>query len=139
MSNIEWFKSAKYGMMVHFGIYSMLEGTYRGKRGSNYAEWIAANTRIGNGLGDYVSCGDNVLPDKYTEGLMESPVTFNKTWGYKSFDNEWKSAAQVLEIMRKCNDKGANLLLNVGPDRLGRILAPSVDILRQVGKALKSE
>ena len=48
MNNIEWFKSAKYGMMVHFGIYSMLEGTYRGKRGSNYAEWIAANQRIPN-------------------------------------------------------------------------------------------
>ena len=104
-----------------------------------YQPGCLVNTRIGNGLGDYVSCGDNVLPEKYAEGLMESPVTFNKTWGYKSFDNEWKSAEQVLEIMRKCNDKGANLLLNVGPDHLGRIPAPSVNILRQVGKALKSE
>ena len=101
-----------------------------------YQPGCLVNTRIGNGLGDYVSCGDNVLPEKYTEGLIESPVTLNKTWGYKSFDNEWKSADNVLDILAKCNEKGANLLLNVGPDHLGRIPAPAVDILRQVGMKL---
>ena len=101
-----------------------------------YQPGCLVNTRLGNGLGDYVSCGDNTLPETYTEALMESPVTLNKTWGYKSFDNDWKSAESVLDILQKCNDCGANLLLNVGPDFLGRIPAPAVDILRELGRKL---
>jgi alpha-L-fucosidase len=95
------------------------------------------NTRIGNGLGDYRSCADNSLPEEYTEKLVESPITLNKTWGFKYFDNEWKSPERVLDILHRCNEKGANLLLNVGPDHLGRIPAPAADILREVGKRIK--
>ena len=41
MNNIEWFREAKYGMMVHFGLYSMLAGEYRGRRTPyDYGEWI---------------------------------------------------------------------------------------------------
>jgi alpha-L-fucosidase len=94
------------------------------------------NTRIGNGLGDYRSCADNSLPEEYTEKLVESPITLNKTWGFKYFDNEWKSPERVLDILHRCNEKGANLLLNVGPDHLGRIPAPAADILREVGKRI---
>ncbi len=101
-----------------------------------YQPGCLVNTRIGNGLGDYISCGDNKLPEKHTEALMESPVTLNKTWGYKSFDNDWKSADRVYEILQKCNSCGANLLLNVGPDHLGRIPAPAVDILKELGKKI---
>ena len=101
-----------------------------------YQPGCLVNTRLGNGLGDYVSCGDNTLPETYTEALMESPITLNKTWGYKSFDNDWKSAESVLDILQKCNGCGANLLLNVGPDFLGRIPAPAVDILRELGRKL---
>ena len=99
-----------------------------------YQPGCLVNTRIGNGLGDYVSCGDNTLPKEPTDKLMESPVTLNGTWGYKSFDNDWKSPEAVLEILQKCNAFGANLLLNVGPDHLGRIPGPAVEILREVGK-----
>ncbi|MBR2459944.1 MAG: alpha-L-fucosidase [Clostridia bacterium] len=104
-----------------------------------YQPACLVNTRIGNGLGDYVSCGDNMLPKSYTEGLIESPITLNKTWGYKSFDNEWKSAEQVIDILRKCNEKGANMLINIGPDHLGRIPAPAEQIFRQVGEIIKKK
>jgi len=90
------------------------------------------NSRIGNGVCDYRSCGDNMLPEEYTDELVEAPITLNKTWGYKSFDNEWKSKKDILDILKRCNDKGANLLLNVGPDYLGRIPAPSVDVLKSL-------
>ena len=90
------------------------------------------NSRIGNGMGDYRSLGDNRLPDEYTDALVESPITLNHTWGYKSFDNDWKSAEKVREIYNKCRKCGANLLLNIGPDHLGRLPAPAVDILKQV-------
>ncbi len=93
------------------------------------------NTRIGNGLGDYRSMGDNEIPDEYmNDDLVESPATLNDTWGYKAFDSNWKDATRIKAIKKHLNDRGVNYLLNVGPDHLGRIPAPSVDILREVGR-----
>lgn len=101
----------------------------------HYQPDCLVNSRIGNGLGDYSSMGDNQIPDDFmTDGLFESPATLNRTWGYKSFDNDWKSAQEVLRIKRHLNDRGLNYLLNVGPDGLGRIPAPAQNILREVGK-----
>ena len=49
MNNIEWFREAKYGMMVHFGLYSMLAGEYRGRRTPyDYGEWIQSAFAIPN-------------------------------------------------------------------------------------------
>jgi tRNA pseudouridine55 synthase len=62
------------------------------------------NSRIGNGLGDYSSCGDNCLPEDCCDELIEAPITLNHTWGYKAFDNDWKSPEMVLEILEKCNE-----------------------------------
>ena len=90
------------------------------------------NSRIGNGLGDYRSWGDNQIPDeKMQDGLYESPATLNKTWGYKAFDTDWKPASEVRRIRRHLNERGINYLLNIGPDHLGRIPAPACDILRE--------
>ncbi len=88
------------------------------------------NSRIGNGLGDYRSWGDNQIPDEsMKEGLYESPATLNRTWGYKAFDTDWKPASEVRRIRRHLNERGINYLLNIGPDHLGRIPAPACDIL----------
>lgn len=106
------------------------------------------NSRIGNGIGDYMSCADNETEfDKESSlgsaheravgkrtGLYECPATLNDTWGYKSFDNNWKDADKIREIKKKLNDSGINYLLNVGPDALGRIPAPSVEILKKIGQ-----
>lgn len=93
------------------------------------------NSRIGNGMGDYRSMSDNQIPDEYMHDiLVESPTTLNNTWGYKSFDNDWKNADKVIEIKKHLNSRGVNYLLNVGPDALGRIPAPAIEILRKVGK-----
>ena len=48
MNNIEFYKQAEYGMMMHFGLYSLLGGEYKGKYGSKYAEWIMAHFAIPN-------------------------------------------------------------------------------------------
>ncbi|MBQ8551339.1 MAG: alpha-L-fucosidase [Clostridia bacterium] len=96
------------------------------------------NSRIGNGLGDYRSWGDNQIPDEYMkDGLFETPATLNDTWGYKSYDCHWKSAEKVIELKDHLSERGINYLLNVGPDHLGRIPAPAADILREVGKSLQ--
>lgn len=94
------------------------------------------NSRISRNesVGDYCSWGDNEIPEEYQKnGLFETPATLNDTWGYKPFDENWKSAEEVLRLKRHLNARGINYLLNVGPDPMGRIPAPAQEILRRVG------
>ena len=44
----KWFKQAGLGMMVHWGLYSVLGGEYKGRRVKDYAEWIGSFMRIPN-------------------------------------------------------------------------------------------
>lgn len=43
---IQWFVDAKFGMFVHFGLYSSLGGVYNGKAVDGYAEWIQSTADI---------------------------------------------------------------------------------------------
>ncbi|MDI3311453.1 MAG: alpha-L-fucosidase [Thermoanaerobacterium sp.] len=92
------------------------------------------NSRIGNGFGDYMSTGDNMIPALPYYGDWEVPATLNDTWGYKKDDNNWKPPEKVIKLLVKINSRGGNYLLNVGPDGKGVIPKPSVDILRRVGQ-----
>ena len=42
----QWFKEAKFGLFIHFGLYALLEGEYRGKKTENIAEWIMNDLNI---------------------------------------------------------------------------------------------
>ncbi len=48
MNNREWFKNAEYGMMAHWGLYSVLGGEWQGRRVRDYAEWIQSWLAIPN-------------------------------------------------------------------------------------------
>ena len=48
MDNRTWFKQAQYGMMAHWGLYSLLAGEWRGRRVRDYAEWIQSFMPIPN-------------------------------------------------------------------------------------------
>ncbi len=43
---MDWFADAKYGMFIHFGLYSQLGGVYKGDDSGRYAEWIQSNAQI---------------------------------------------------------------------------------------------
>jgi alpha-L-fucosidase len=45
-NRMQWFLDAKYGMFIHFGLYSQLGGIYKGNDEGRYAEWIQANQQI---------------------------------------------------------------------------------------------
>lgn len=95
------------------------------------------NSRIGaEGVKyDYESSGDNEIPEDDKSGMLyETCATLNDTWGYKSFDNNWKSLEEVIRVKNKLKKLGANYLLNVGPDGLGRLPAKSIEILEKVGQ-----
>ena len=74
---VEWFKDAKFGMFIHWGLYSILEGTYNGhtmpdksypQGNSWYAEWIKPRLEV---------------PDEYYNGLVDefNPVNYDpESW-----------------------------------------------------------
>ncbi|MDD4191393.1 MAG: alpha-L-fucosidase [Mangrovibacterium sp.] len=43
---LKWFNESKYGMFIHFGLYSQLGGIYEGDDSGRYAEWIQSNAQI---------------------------------------------------------------------------------------------
>lgn len=69
-------------------------------------------------------------PDHYWEACY----TMNKSFGYKSYDNNWKSPEEVFKILTDINSKGGNLLLNIGPDKKGDVPKESVKILKRIGR-----
>jgi alpha-L-fucosidase len=87
--------------------------------------------------GDYRSMGDNRIPNEVVHEDWEVPATLNDTWGYKSYDHNWKSPEDVTFKLVDIVSKGGNYLLNVGPTAEGVIPHPMQDILRTVGRWLK--
>jgi alpha-L-fucosidase len=90
------------------------------------------NSRIGNGKGDYGSLGDNQIPEIPMEDPYESPVTLNDTWGYKHYDNNWKTSEEIIEMLAKLSSRNVNLLLNIGPKGDGTIPEETEKILEGV-------
>jgi len=87
--------------------------------------------------GDYRSMGDNRIPNEVIREDWEVPATLNDTWGYKSYDNNWKTPEDLTLKLVDIVSKGGNYLLNVGPTAEGVIPQPSQDNLRTVGRWLK--
>lgn len=90
--------------------------------------------RVGHGLGDYDSAGDNQISAASMKREWETPVTLNDTWGFKKDDNNWKSPTVLIRQMAQVASAGGNYLLNVGPTAEGVIPRPSVERLAEVGK-----
>ncbi len=68
----------------------------------------------------------------------ETCMTMNGTWGYKSFDNNWKSAQTLIHNLVDIASKGGNYLLNVGPTSEGLIPEASVERLQEIGRWMKT-
>ena len=67
----------------------------------------------------------------------ETCMTINSTWGYKSFDHNWKSTETLMHNLIDIASKGGNYLLNVGPTSAGVIPQPEVERLQQIGQWMK--
>lgn len=77
-TNTQWFTDAKYGLFVHFGLYSLLGGVYRGQVAPNTAEWIMRNMQIP--LAEYRTLMQSFDP---TELDARDYVRRAKEWGMK--------------------------------------------------------
>lgn len=77
-SNIKWFTDAKYGLFVHWGLYSMLGGMWKGERAPHTAEWIMKNMQIP--LKDYKILAKEFNPQSFD---AREYVRLAKKWGMK--------------------------------------------------------
>ena len=99
---------------------------------------LIMNNRLGGGYH-----GDTETPEQYVPATgfpgrnWESCMTMNDTWGYKSYDNNWKSTKSIIQDLANVASKGGNMLLNVGPTPAGEIPQPSVERLADVGRWMK--
>jgi alpha-L-fucosidase len=93
------------------------------------------NSRVGNDFGDYWIPGDNKIPEgeEGEDVYWETPGTLNNTWGYKSYDLDWKSTAELLFWITEITSKGGNYLLNVGPTSEGVFPEKNLEQLKAIG------
>ena len=96
------------------------------------------NHRIGNGFGDYIITGDNKIPENADEinRPWETVGTLNNSWGYKSYDDDWKSVPELIFWLVEIVSKGGNYMLNIGPKASGEVPEQSVINLKELGKWL---
>src|SRR6476660_3216975 len=43
---LEWFREAKYGLFIHWGLYAIPAGEWKGQRSPGLGEWIMFRSRI---------------------------------------------------------------------------------------------
>jgi alpha-L-fucosidase len=99
---------------------------------------IIMNNRLGGGYkGDTETPEQHIPAGGFKDRDWETCMTINDTWGYKSYDDHWKSTETLLFNLVDIVSKGGNYLLNVGPTSEGVIPAPEVERLRAVGAWLK--
>jgi alpha-L-fucosidase len=65
-------------------------------------------------------------------------MTMNTTWGFKFYDDKWKSSETLIRNLIDIASKGGNYLLNVGPTAEGLIPAESVTRLSEMGRWMKT-
>jgi alpha-L-fucosidase len=101
---------------------------------------VIVNNRVGKRAtfeADYVTQEQEHFKEAFPKH-WEACYTLNKSWGFKKGDNQWKNAATVYQKLKDVNEKGGNLLLNVGPDGNGVVQPEAFAILLETGKMLEA-
>lgn len=68
---------------------------------------------------------------------LETCQTMNGMWGYKIKDQNYKSTAELIQLLVRTSGKGANLLLNIGPQPDGNLPATALSRLKEMGEWLQ--
>jgi alpha-L-fucosidase len=92
------------------------------------------NNRLGGGYDGDTETPEQFIPATGYPGKdWESCMTINDTWGYKSYDTNFKSTETLLLNLIDIASKGGNYLLNVGPDANGVVPELEQKRLREMG------
>jgi alpha-L-fucosidase len=99
---------------------------------------ILTNNRLGGGYKGDFSTPEQHIPATGLPIDWETCMTMNDTWGFKSYDHNWKSTEMLVRNLIDIASKGGNYLLNVGPTAEGEFPAPSIERLREIGVWMKT-
>jgi alpha-L-fucosidase len=98
----------------------------------DYPDLITNNRLYRPWPGDF-STPEQHVPPTGLDYNWEVCMTMNTSWGYKWYDNNWKSTKELIRMLVDIASKGGNLLLNVGPTAEGEFPEASVERLKQMG------
>lgn len=120
----QWFTDARFGMFIHWGVYSGAEGYWKGEKLRNdndYAEWIMYRNRISKG--EYTGLLDRFVWDEINP---EEWVLLAKESGMK-----------YVTITAKHHDGFALWNSQIGDFHLGHYTSPKRDIIKELAVACK--
>ena len=95
------------------------------------------SSRVGHGLGDYVSHGDMEVSPVNLDVLWESCDTNNDSWSFAWYDNNFKSPKEILHRLISTVGRGGTYLFNVGPNGDGVVPEIGAKFLEQAGDWIK--
>lgn len=75
---MDWWKEAKFGMFIHWGLYCIPSGEWNGKKTTNIAEWILTDLKIP--VAEYKAYANQFNPTKFN---AEELVLLAKAAGMK--------------------------------------------------------
>lgn len=109
---------------------------------------VGNNSHVAAHQGEDFQIFERDLPGEnkagYSEGQevtnslpLETCQTMNKSWGYTVKDTNYKSLEYLIRYLVSTSGKGANLLLNIGPQPNGEIPAAALERLKGMGEWLR--
>lgn len=94
--NLQWFKEAKFGLFIHWGLYSKLAGEYKGKRYYGSGEWIMNQGKIP--VAEYAKVAETFNPihfnaDEWAQlaqdaGIKYMVITAKHHEGFAMYDSK---------------------------------------------------
>lgn len=98
--------------------------------------------------GEDIQLFERDLPGQNTAGYSEQEIstqlpletcqTMNGSWGYRAVDNNYKDAATLIRLIVGAAGRGANLLLNVGPQPSGALPDAAKERLKAIGEWMRA-
>ena len=95
---------------------------------------LLVNERVfrGAGLGDWM-CPEQTVPAKPENRPWETCQTMNGSWGYASWDKNYKTTKTLIQQLVQVVSRDGNYLLNIGPKGDGTVPNESVTKLDSIG------
>ena len=123
-AHMNWWNEAKFGMFIHWGIYSVVGGEYKGQKLPNSAEWMMCRGEIP--IAEYSKYAEQFNPTKFDAdsfvkmakdaGMKYMVITAKHHDGFAMFDSVWGKYDVVdatpfgrdimKELSRACYEQG---------------------------------
>ncbi len=120
-ARMQWFREARFGMFIHWGVYSVPAGTYQGKPIDGIGEWIMCNGKIP--MAEYQKFATGYNPTKYN---ADEWVRLAKEAGMK-----------YIVITAKHHDGFANFATQASPWNIVQATPYGQDVLKPLAAACR--